>query len=410
MGFRRDTAFYSSPAYTDRFDRICAMQHADKFLGCEDMHLVTLGDRTLIFTACLTTPSDRARAFSEMRPSDTARRAATNAPAPADKIFRWDLDSDDVAELSLSGFTRDGGGGGGGGAAFHGLDINQLPDGTLSLYIVNHALSGSSIEKFTHDPSTTVLTHTATIPVAAEHLNPNDIYAVPHLDHVNAFYLTSDHHYSTGPLRTFEDYARRPWGSVHYHADAVWRVALPHVAGANGITGDKKSPGRIYISALLEGSIIVADEDNGVVTEVQRVPLGFTGDNVALTAEGTDVYVAGHAQPQLLGRHVREGDSGPAAGSMVARIGTAQLGSAFFGGGFTAVPSVEEVLVDVSGRWVNASSTAVFRARGGAGAEEEGDLYVTGLTGKGELCPLWRVWRRGLMCGGVGILKCTNFK
>lgn len=368
---------------------MCAMQHADRFLGCEDMHLVTLGERTVIFAACLSTPSDRARVFSEMRPADTARRIATNASAPADKIFRWDLDSDDVAELSLSGFTGD--------AAFHGFDINQLPDGTLSLYAINHALSGSSIEKFTHDPSTTVLSHTKSIPAPAD-TNPNDIYALPHLDAVNAFYITSDHRYNTGFPRFIEDYTRRPWGSVRYHSgENDWTVALPHVAGANGITGDKRGPGggRIYVSALLTGEVVVADEDSGVVAGVQRVPLGFMGDNVALTAEGTDLYVAGHAMPQVVGKHVEEGLV--AAGSMVARIGTAQLGSGFFGGGFTAVPNVEEVLVDVGGRWVNASTTAVFRARGEGG--EEGDLYVTGLTGRGEFFSFFFFF---FFCVGVG--------
>lgn len=369
MGFRRDTALYSDPAYTGPFDRTCAPQHADTFLGCEDMHLVTLGARTVMFAACLNTAADRARVFTELRTADTVRRAATNASIPADKIFRWDLDSDEVAELSLGGFSGD--------AAFHGFDINQLPDGTLSLYVINHAISGSSIEKFTHDPATTALTHTLTIPVAPE-LNPNDIYAVPHLDGVSAFYVTSDHRYRDGLLRQFEDNARRPWGSVHYHSDSAWRVALPHVAGANGITGNKQQPGRIFVSALLAGALVVADEDNGVVTELQRVPLGFMGDNPALTASGADVYVAGHLQPQSMGHHLA---GTAAAGSVVARIGTAQLGSGFFGGGFTAVPVVEEVFVDIGGRWINASTTAVFREREGSA---EGDLYVTGLTGRGE--------------------------
>lgn len=382
LGFRRDTALYSDPAYTGPFDRMCAPQHADTFLSCEDMHLVTLGTRTVMFAACLSTPADRARVFSDLRSADSVRRAATNASAPADKIFRWDLDSDEVVELSLGGFSGD--------AAFHGFDINQLPDGTLSLYAINHAISGSSIEKFTHDPATTVLTHTLTVPVAPD-LNPNDIYAVPHLDSASAFYVTSDHHYKDGLLRQFEDGARRPWGSVHYHSGSVWRIALPHVAGANGITGNKQQPGRIFVSALLAGALVVADEDNGVVTELQRVPLGFMGDNPALTASGADVYIAGHLQPQWLERHLA---GTIPAGSVVARIGTAQLGSGFFGGGFTAVPVVEEVLVDMGGRWINASTTAVFREREGVA---EGDLYVTGLTGRGEsLCVRERVRERKL--------------
>lgn len=371
LGFRRDTAHFADPAYTGPLDGICALQHVDRFIGCEDMQLVKLGARTVIFAACLGDPADRARVFTGLRSADTARRLATGAAAPADKIFRWDLDTDAVTELELRGF--------GGDAAFHGLDVNRLADGSLSLYVVNHALSGSTVEKFTHDPLSAALVHALTVPVAAD-LSPNAVHAVPQLDGDSAFYVTSDHRHARGALHRVEDLARRPWGSVHYHVAGTWRTALAHIAGANGITGNKARPGRIYVSALLDGTVVVADELDGAVTELQRVPLDFMGDNLALTASGADLYVAGHLTPHRLAGHVSGHDAG-GAGSVVARFGTAQLGSGFFGAGFTAAPAVEEVLVDVDGRWVNGSSTAVFRERDGA---QEGDLYVTGLMGRGE--------------------------
>lgn len=377
MGFRRDTAHFADAAYTAPLDGICALHHADRFLGCEDMQLVTLGARTVMFAACLSNPSDRARVFTGMRPADTARRLATGSGAapPADKIFRWDLDTEEVVELELRGF------GGGRDAAFHGLDVAQLADGSLSLYVVNHALAGSTIEKFTtRDPLSGALVHALTVPVAAN-LSPNAVHAVPQLDGDSAFYMTSDHRHARGALHLVEDLTRRPWGSVHYHAAGTWRTAMEGIAGANGITGNRARPGgRLYVSALLEGAVVVADELDGAVTELQRVPLAFAGDNLALTGSGADLYVAGHLTPHRLVAHVEGRDAG-GAGSVVARFGTAQLGSGFFGAGFTVAPTVEEVLVDVGGRWVNGSTTAVFRERDGA---QEGDLYVTGLMSRGE--------------------------
>lgn len=393
---RRDTAFYSSPAYTAAFDRTCSAHHTDKFLGCEDMHLITVGARTFLFATCLSTLSDRARVFSDLRASDTLQRTLTHAPPPADRLLRWDLASDTVTTLTLAAPSRTFNASS--DAAFHGFDINLLPDGTLTLYLINHRLAASTIEKFTHDPATTTIAHTATIP-APPGTNPNSIHALPLRDGDNAFYMTSDRQHVSGALRFLEDWTRRPWSRVLYHSAGAWRTALSRVAGANGITG---AGNRVFVSATLGGAVVVAEETDGhpgVLRVLQTVPLGFMPDNVVLAgAGGADLYVAGHVAPAAVAQHVRGADAGP-AGSVVARIGTAQLGSAFFGAAFTAVPSVEEVFVDVAGRWVNASTTAVFRGAEESESESEeeegearrGELYVTGLSGR-------------------GILKCVDFK
>lgn len=404
MGFRRDNTFFTSPAYTSTLDPICQMQHPDKFLGCEDMNLVDLDGRTFIFTACLSDFANRKRVQSEQREEDTIARAKSGAKITGDKIFRWDLDSDEVVELELKGFP---GANDGGDRAWHGMDINQLPDGSLSLYIINHRLNGSVVEKFSHDPKTDFLAHVVTIPTAGHVANANNIYALPNLDHLNAFYITDDHYYTGELMRTIEDYTRRPWSKVNYYSTAGWKLAFPKVASANGITGDKKSPGRVYISACTDGEIIVTHEDpqnQGVLKEIQRIPLNFVTDNPSLTASGADLFIAGYTAAQDLAKHFSR-ENIP-TGSVVARINTKQLGSAFFGeeGGYTSTPIIEELLVDIQGRWINASTTAVFRERtvvedtkvavdeeddeedleNGEAGKGLGDLYVTGLSGRGE--------------------------
>lgn len=291
-----------------------------------------------------------------------------------------------------------------------GFDVNVLPDGTLSLYVINHRLSGSVVEKFTHSLSTKVLTHKTTIPAPGTGLakHPNDIYALPARDAENAFYITSDCRYTSGVLQVIEKFARRPWSHLAYYSATVgWKLALDGISMANGITGDKRGS-RIYVSEILEGQIIVLEqtEKEGVLEQVQKVKIGFLGDNPSLSADAADLYIAGHVKGLNIFPHIANPDK-IASGSAVARISTRQLGSGFFGSGYTSDPVVEEIFVDLDGRLVNGSSTAVWwdkhaisRSEGenegkgedlGEGygedeaAEEEhfGDLFITGLTGKG---------------------------
>lgn len=401
VGGRRNNAHYLSPSYTSLLDPLCTLQHTDKFHGCESMQLVELSPtRTVIFTSCLTSYANRPRILSQSREAD----AAEGKSRPGDKIFRWDLDTDEVVELELRGMP---GGEGGGDRGFHGMDVNYgLEGGRMSLYVVNHRFNGTVVEKFMHDPETDVLEHVASIPTAEGGLkHPNDIYAIKHLDDINAFYITDENRYSTGLMRLIGDYTRRPWGSAHYYsAETGWKLVMTGLGGGNGITGDNKVGGRVYISPHLSGEIVVADQDAsqpGVLKELQRIPLNFMGDNPTMSSSGEDIIIAGYTDPRKIYGHVAD-SSAPAPGSIVGRISTKQLGSAFFGekGGYTSTPVVDEMFVDIQGRWINASSTAILREKKiqpldeeaeideddevARGASELGDLYVTGLTTSGE--------------------------
>ncbi|CUS11622.1 unnamed protein product [Tuber aestivum] len=388
---------------------ICAVAHRDKFLGCEDMHIYKKEKgTTYIFAACLAVYDNRPRSLSESRAIDKENR-----PVPmlaGDKIWRWRLETDEVVELELPGFPE-----GADERAWHGFDFIESTDGTLSFYIINHRISGGTIEKFTHKPDAKnhILTHSATFPLPDNGIgkHPNDVYAYPDPSGKDIFYVTSDHKHATGIMRTVEDYTRRPWSHLaYYSSETGWKIAKSGIAGANGLAGTKPTdggPARIYLSELLGGNIIILEHRPGAageVREIQTVPLGFIPDNPALSSDGKDLYIAGHVTPLRTYQHLYDPES-VSTGSAVARIALSQTGSDFFGGRdeYTSIPVVEEIFVDLEGKLINGSSTSVFWDKlppVGATEEEEaveggdvvvGDLFVTGLTGK-------------------GILRCREFK
>jgi len=408
---------------------------------------------TYMFAVCLTEYENRWRTMSDLRAIDKENRPV---PMPAgDKIWRWRLETDEVVELELPGFAE-----GGDERAWHGLitalfcwgqigltkvvlgfDFVENADGTLSFYIVNHKVSGDTIEKFTHKPDAKnyILTHSATFPLPDNGIgkHPNDVYAYPDPAGKDIFYVTSEHVYETGIMRTIEDYTRRPWAHLaYYSSETGWKIVKSGLAGANGVTGTKPTdggPARIYLSELLSGNIIILEHRPnaaGEVREVQTVPLGFLPDNPRLSPDEKDLYIAGHATPLRAYKHIHKPES-VSSGSAVARIALSQTGSDFFGGKdeYTSTPIIEEIFVDLEGRLINASSTSVFWDRlppVGATEEEEvggeevsGDLFITGLTGRGMLsiasadfffCTCARALILLITNLALGILRCRKFK
>ncbi|KAF8538423.1 hypothetical protein BDD12DRAFT_885201 [Trichophaea hybrida] len=377
----------------------CTFQHPTQLLGCEDMHLLN----NTIYTACLTTLKNRNKYWPEHRHSPRG--------ISGDILFRWDLDIDTVVPLELRSFPGDDTAE---TRSFHGMDVNLLPDGTVSIYIINHLLNGSVIEKFLHDPETNYATHILRIPTthpeAAVH--PNAIFSLPELDDDAGVFVTNDHYYAGGWARYFEEITRRPWAWVSYYSTSTgWKKVLVNLIGANGITGDKSVEKRkIYVSEITNGIIRVFTPSSsaGELKEVQKIPIAMLGDNIG--QYGDDLYIAGPARGVHIPRYMLDPATAGGPGMLVKRVNTKQLGGDFFGGGYTADPIVEELVVDGMGRLANMSTTALFRPyvvedvgkKEGEEEEEEeeeeelepvgkqkGDLFVSGLTFE-------------------GILKCTN--
>jgi hypothetical protein len=399
--FTRDFSVYDERL--DSLNKTCSLQHPEKLVGCEDMVLV--GDH--IYTACL---ADLQNRFKYEPSYSHAQHPIPDVPG--DKLFRWDLSSNSVVELELRGLP---GGDNAESRSFHGLDVNVLPSSPfVTIFLINHLPSGSVIEKFDHNPTTSYATHVLRIETTADGApyNPNNIFALPELDGESAMYVTNDHYYSSGFLRVFEYLARRPWSWVSYYSQSTgWKKVLPNVIGANGITGNKDPKNRnIYVSEVADGVVHVLKPDGrgnaGDLESVQRISVSMTCDNLGLF--GDDLYIAGPAKPA---RYFLKDPNWASAGigMVVKRINTKQLGSTFFGGGFTANPIIEELIMD-AGKLSNISTTAIFKpnqfntqidseieaplAEDGEGNEVDeqllltpqvkGDLYITGLLSKGK--------------------------
>ncbi|KAI5779064.1 hypothetical protein EDC01DRAFT_731326 [Geopyxis carbonaria] len=389
----------------------CTLEHPSILTGCEDMTLIG----NAIYTACTTSAANTHKWGRHPN--------ATISHIPGDAIYRWDLASNAVTALSLRNLP---GPDSAAGRSFLGLDINERPDGTLSLYIVNLLPEGNVIDKFAHDPATDYMTHVLRVPTTAEGAAPlpNAIFALPEHDDDAAMWVTNDHRHGHGPWRAVEMYTRRPWSWISFYSVSTgWKTVLPGLVGVNGITGDKDPANRkLYASELVAGAVRVlkpSETTFGDVEQVQTIDIGMTGDNPSLW--GDDLYIAGTARGHLFEgwKNAAEGEKpwglfegGP--GMVVKRVNTRQLGQGFYGKGYTAPPVVEEVVMDAFGRMVNVSSSVIFRpydvevpveaeAEGEAekkgsdddDEEEEelevpggkvkvkGDLFITGIASKG---------------------------
>lgn len=337
-----------------------------------------------------------------------------------------------MVELELRGFP----GTGAENRSFHGIDVNELPDGSVSIYVINHLREESVVDKFVHSPGTGFVMHVLRVPTAPQVPHPNSVFALPERDGESAFYVTNDHFYERGWLRYFEALTRRRWGWVSYYSSRTgWRRAVSGLAGANGIVGDKTPGGkrRVYVSETFDGAVRVLEEEaEGGLREVQKVKVDMLADNLALAEGG--LYVAGPARGLGFWPWIEKPEENKGPGMVVKRFGTGQLGEGFYGEGYTVAPAVEVLVMD-DGRLQNASTSVVFRPykveevvekeerQGWEDEEEEeeepvveatgpapvkGDLYITGLQFRGEsFTPDGRV--RGLM-GAAGILKCVDFE
>lgn len=374
-----------------------------------------INNSNTIYAACSATLENRNKYWPSF--SRTANRTFAG-----DKLFRWDLDSDTVTELEIVGLP---GPDNAEHRSFHGIDINTLPDGSLSIYAINHLRNASVIDKFHHDPATARAVHVRRIPATgAPH--PNALFALPEKDADDAFFVTNDHHYADGWLRVVEEVGRLPWAWVaYYDATVGWKRVLDSLAGTNGIAGDKLADAsglrQLYVSEILAGVVRVLTLE---MVEVQRLPVRMLGDN--LGRYGDDLYIAGLARPLHLYSYLRDPDRAHAPGMLVKRLNTKQIGGGFFGGDFTVDPVLEELLVDPMGVLGNVSTTALFKPypvepRPMVDGEEDdeeavvheprerpkGDLYVTGLTFKGGV--FFFVLETVLRTDEhTGILKCTE--
>ena len=220
----------------------------------------------------------------------------------------------------------------------------------------------------------------------------NDIFAVPESDHKSGFFVTNDHRFKEGILRTVEDVARLPLGHISYYNDeGGWKIVAKNIIQANGMTGTKKMASaedghpppsnNIYVSSSGCGCIKVFSRkyESSEIYHIQDVVLDSLPDNPTLSYPSQARFlVAGFPEPVILHDYVFKPAGEGAEHSPVAiySFRTNQIGSSFYGKGYTGEVPVETVFADRKGLLGNATTISLL-VEGEEG--EKGDLYMSGL-------------------------------
>jgi arylesterase/paraoxonase len=173
----------------------------------------------------------------------------------------------------------------------HGISLHVAEDGATTLFVINHAGGRNTIEIYDAEPAR--LTHRATLADPALR-SPNDLVAVT----PTQVYVTNDHYYPAGTMRSVEEYLRRPWANVVMWDGHGCREAAGGIQLANGI--NVSHDGRtVYVASVIGQSVRVYDRDPamGALTLRGEIPLGSGPDNIEVDADGT-LWIGAH--PKLL--------------------------------------------------------------------------------------------------------------
>ncbi len=173
----------------------------------------------------------------------------------------------------------------------HGLSLYVAPDGTSMLFVVVHRRRQSTIEIYDVIGGALVRRATLSDPLL---VSPNDLLAAS----PTQVYVTNDHRYVAGIMRTIEDYTRRPWANVVMWDGHAFREAAAGIRLANGI--NLSPDGRtVYVAATIGAALrrYRRDPASGALTFEDEIALDSAPDNIEIAADGS-LWVGAH--PQLL--------------------------------------------------------------------------------------------------------------
>src|SRR5581483_1259890 len=223
----------------------------------------------------------------------------------------------------------------------HGLSLLVAPDGTSTLFVINHAGGKHAIEVY--DIGDRGFLHRTTLsdPLL---VSPNDLVVVT----PTQVYVTNDHHYREGLMHTVEDYLRRPWANVVLWDGARFREVAGGIRLADGINASRDGK-TVYVMSTIGLSMLTYDRDpaSGALTFRREVPLGTGADNVEVASDGT-LWIGAHPKLLTVVRYMNGGI--PRAPSQVLHLVPAADGTY----------DVQEVFLDL-GDQLSASSVAAAR-------------------------------------------------
>ncbi|MCJ1478612.1 hypothetical protein MMC13_007293 [Lambiella insularis] len=290
---------------------------------CEDLHHHLPSG--LLFTACQGQAEAR---YSWFPPSGGANFKDHKA---ADKshgsIYVIDPKTFTSTRLTLEGFS--------GPFVTHGIDIYHSPSASNDLYIfaVNHLpnpdyydvptpssttpKARSQIEIFQHTIGTSTAHYLRTVrdPLIR---TPNDLYATS----ATTFYLTNDHHYRSGPLRSIEEIAGQPLGAwsdiIHISlsslsatdpsASLTATTAYSPLHNPNGLGHGANASDILIVRAgagvLVHASVAASDPHGIKLQLLESTQLGSTLDNPSYYA---DPYASAPGAPDDASGYVLAG-------------------------------------------------------------------------------------------------------
>lgn len=221
-------------------------------------------------------------------------RRSTNLPTTAN-LYRYDLNSEHQPVALLNSPPAD--------FRPHGLYLYQQ-DTKSYLYVVNHPDNAETIESYEIVDQQLVYRKTFKSPLIN---SPNDLVVVA----LDKFYVTNDHGFNSGWLRTIEDYLRLKLGNVVYFDGSQYQSVASGISYANGInvSNDGKN---LYVASPSRGEIHVfaRDIESGLLTEQQVIDTGTGIDNIQID-EQDNLWMGAHANVFAFLAHARS----PANGS-----------------------------------------------------------------------------------------------
>ncbi|KIW93306.1 uncharacterized protein Z519_05911 [Cladophialophora bantiana CBS 173.52] len=202
-----------------------------------------------------------------------------------EQLFKHDLETGETTELRIKGLEGD--------FVTHGIDIFPLPGDSSRIHIfaVNHARSGDSIAIFVHTLGSDVVELVKNV----KHANiktANGVAATGPLD----FFVTNDHYFAGGPLRTMEEtFGPWSWATHVQYCDAgaedvVCKQVSGTFPGANGINLWRD---RLHVGDSKNGTVTVFEiHGDKSLTRLQTVDLGAAADNINIIPSTGDLIVA----------------------------------------------------------------------------------------------------------------------
>jgi arylesterase/paraoxonase len=183
----------------------------------------------------------------------------------------------------------------------HGISLYTLPNGSLRLFVVDHAHGQHQVKIFDYKGNKLSLVRTV---MSDEFVSPNDVHAVG----PEQFYVSNDHGFVGGIMRVIEDYLMLPLSNLVYFNGEFAKEVAAGMAYANGVQTNK-SGDRLYLTSVTSLTLNVYERDtvSNELSLLKSINTGTGVDNIELDEHG-DLWLGAHPQFLKFVSHAKSKD------------------------------------------------------------------------------------------------------